>query len=525
MRRVLAAAWVLLGPTTVWAQSPEVAPAPEAASAAEENVGSPRSAMGVADRFIASMYGLEPAGDPEVLPSAARNGVVLRAPMRLVREGALAGDLAMGQVRMKAGVRVAFRRFTGRTALATQDIEAWCGSGEINQWGWRPIVVCMILTPDGRANLATPSIEYGSWWSIASITPGAAAERIDRVEVLPVTDPTRIDLELVLDRVQRGQVKLRRRLVGPDVSGKGQVMPRAGDLPLPLRPGDVASYVYDGLALTLTADTSTQTVAVASERVAPSLDAAFEEAGGFTRALEAAVDHPDEIKPTPFVVGGVRFDPTALTVDGQAQGPRGVLARGMMQHARTARVTRDIEMGTALNARIPEGTPAHEVEIFRPLALGDRTSRFWCAPVSALTVFGRQNDQTTCFRPSRGGFEGLWPDQGRSWLVTTSSSTTPVLRRASELPIEVSETDLIGPMDVRLEVQRITREQITIRVFARRDDEDALMLTIVRPIEDGRVVLPMWTHRLTLTITDGKALAVLTEDGDGEGLPAVGVYP
>lgn len=182
-------------------------------------------------------------------------------------------------------------------------------------------------------------------------------------------------------------------------------------------------------------------------------------------------------------------------------------------------------MGTMLNARIPAGAAAHQVEIFRGLALGGRTSRFWCASVSALTVFGRQNDQLTCFRRAGEGYEGVWPDQGRTWLATTDQSTTPVFRRADALHIEESEIDLIGPMEVRLEIQRIVRDLITVRIFARRDEQDALVMTVTRLVENGQAVIPMWSHRLVLTVADGKAQASLTADGDGEGLPSVGTYP
>lgn len=496
------------------AQSDAVSDAPQAV----------RPNGGVVDRFIASIYGLEPSGDPEVMANAGRNEVILRAPMRLLREGVLGGDIAMGQVRMKQGSRVAFLRFTSRSPLDRQSIEAWCGQGEINQFGWRPTVVCMILTPDGRATLATPPIQMGSWWAVSAMSPTAASERRDRVEILPVDEPTLIDFELVLDRVNAEQVKLRRRFAGPSVNGACRELVRGGEVELALQPGNTAQYVYDGLELGLSVNVQARTVTISSHRVAPSLDQRFEESGGFARTVDALIDAPTELQATPFVVGGVQFDPTVLVVDGAPKGPRGVLARGTMEHARTGRVVQDVELGTMLKARIPAGSLAHKVEIFRSLALGGRTSRFWCASVSALTVFGRE-DQLTCFHPSEDGYEGVWPDQGRGWLATTERSATIATRRASALNIEESETDLIGPMDVRIEVQRITPDQITLRVFARRNDQDALMLTVTRPIENGQAVVPMWSHRLVLDIADNKAQARLLADGDGEGLPSVGYYP
>ena len=71
------------------AQSDAVSDAPQAV----------RPNGGVVDRFIASIYGLEPSGDPEVMANAGRNEVILRAPMRLLREGVLGGDIAMGHGR------------------------------------------------------------------------------------------------------------------------------------------------------------------------------------------------------------------------------------------------------------------------------------------------------------------------------------------------------------------------------------------------------------------------------------------
>src|SRR3990167_6061588 len=96
--------------STAAAQSPELDTSASPSTTVEEQAGQPQP-VGVIARFAASMYGLEPAGEPDVMTAAGRNEVILRAPMRLIKEGVLSGELAMRQVRMKQGSRVTYRRF------------------------------------------------------------------------------------------------------------------------------------------------------------------------------------------------------------------------------------------------------------------------------------------------------------------------------------------------------------------------------------------------------------------------------
>ncbi len=523
MRRLLLIAALALVPTVALAQDPARPPPPPA----EIDPGA-AAPVGLSERFTAAFIGLEPAGDPEIHPAARRDQPVLTASLRLVDEGRLDETIGTAGHRMVAGTLVTRRRFSaGRAAEQSDKLEAWCGVGEERRGSrWSPSTVCMVHTPDGQANLGVPLYSFYPWWLVTGLTFTDLDARAPRVTVTPVEATSAFSLTVAFVRIREGQVRLSRRIVGPgQEDGRTSTFPMTTtDVPLN---GGAAVYVYDGLELTLTPNRYRDALTVTSRRVAPPVDQTMAGGEGLARALRAGDDEEAApIEPTPGVIGGVMLRPEELTV---ATGPvarGGVLASGSMEHARTGRFRQDTIIEGSMSPRIAAGAVAHRVEVLRTSPLGTRSlSTFWCAQVSALTVFGRQDDQQTCFRRRVGRYEGLWPDAGRSWLTTTDRSSTPLSRYLPTLDIEESDSDLIGPMEVRFELQRLTPMLAVVRIFARRENQDALVMTVSRPVENGTAVFPLWTHRLVLSVTGEQAIATLSADGDGSGLAGIGVYP
>lgn len=521
MRHLLLIAVLALAPSTAFAQEPPVPPPAETDPGAAAPVG-------LSERFTAAFLGLEPAGDPEVHAAARRDQPVLTAPLRLVDEGRLDADIATDGHRMAAGTLVTHRRFSaGRAAEQSDKLEAWCGVGEQRRGSrWSPSTVCMVHTPDGEANLGVPVYSFYPWWMVTSLTFADLDARAPRVTVTPVGSTSAFSLTVAFVRIREGQVRLSRRIVGPgQEEGRTSTFPMSTtDVPLS---GGVAVYVYDGLELTLTPNRHRDALAVTSRRIAPPVDQTVAGGEGLARALRGGDDEEAApVEPTPGVIGGVLLRPERLAVATAPVGRGGVLASGSMDHARTGRFRQDTVIEGSMSPRIAAGTVAHRVEVLRTSPLGARSlSTFWCAEVSALTVFGRQDDQQTCFRRRGGRYEGLWPDTGRNWLTTTDRSSTPLSRYVAALDIEESDSNLIGPMDVRFELQRLTPASAIVRIFARREEQDALVMTVSRPVENGTAVFPLWTHRLVLSVTGEQATATLSADGDGSGLAEIGLYP
>lgn len=230
-------------------------------------------------------------------------------------------------------------------------------------------------------------------------------------------------------------------------------------------------------------------------------------------------------EPTPFVVGGVLLDIDRLSAADAPLRRRGVLLSGTADHAGTARLAQPMRLTAPLiNDLIPAGTVLHKVEFYRP---GPRSNTVttWCGDLDRRTVFGTPS-VPVCFLVGDVLRQAFVAGDARAWLVNSSRVYPGVRAKADVFELEApSPTDLIGPMDVRFELQRVTRNEITVRLLARRNDQDVLVMTMKRPIENGQAVIPLWTHRLVLIVSGDTVTPTLSGGGDGFGPPEFGEYP
>jgi hypothetical protein len=111
----------------------------------------------------------------------------------------------------------------------------------------------------------------------------------------------------------------------------------------------------------------------------------------------------------------------------------------------------------------------------------------------------------------------------REWLVGTPNMDPKAVRKfPGPVLLDVSDTDLIGPFDVLLKLDHIDKNGVWLAAFASKGDgKDLPFWKGFVPTQDGQAVVPLWTHRLTLTVQGDKAAAAYTADGDGTGLAEV----
>ena len=521
---IVSAVWLFCGLTgPAFAQAPAASPETAAPQLGRE-------------RLMAEVMGFEPVGEPVVSPAAGRGEAVLTAPLRLKEEGRLTGDIATDTYRMAAGAPVVHREFKPRNTDQAEAVQAWCGPGEQRgMFGWAGgITVCMIHTADGKATLGVPQLFFGSWWMTSTVSLASADARTERVAVETPETPSTFTLIIDFERLRTDGVSVRAGIEGPGMSIGGRPyrynMQRQT---LPLTDG-AAILTYDGLQLRLTHREGAEGVTVRSERIAPPVDLAALRARvvaanpELAAALsEAAAEAEDELEPTPFVIGGVKLDPAALTVGEGVLGRGGVVLSGQADYAVTGRLTKPLNLRAPLvNDTAPEGLILHQLEFARTSPVGARTmTRIWCGPIGAPTVWSR-NRVTMCLRRGlTGELEAFWPSTGRPWLGTTQAMGSIAALQARGFEMAPSPTSLLEPLGFRVEIQRLSDTAVTVRFIARKGDEDAVVLSVTREFESGAAAIPLWTHRLALTRSGAGVTAALTADGDGTGPTEDGFYP
>lgn len=230
-----------------------------------------------------------------------------------------------------------------------------------------------------------------------------------------------------------------------------------------------------------------------------------------------AIAAPSSDRPTPFVIGGLRLAPERLSVATVPVRRRGVVLSGVAEHARTARIVRPMTIRfPVFSEQAPAGAVLHMTEFVSDGPGGDEVFRTWCGDLGRKTVFGGASP-SLCFLEGDPLRRAWISESARPWLSTSSFVHGSIPGRADHFEIQPSADDLIGPMEVRLEVQRVTPTNVTLRLVARRDGQDATVTTLTRPFENGIATVPLWTHTLSLAAAGDSVLPSLTHDGNGAG--------
>ena len=221
------------------------------------------------------------------------------------------------------------------------------------------------------------------------------------------------------------------------------------------------------------------------------------------------------LTPAPMVSGPVLFNPAAMSATAGPVGRRGVLATGPASHARTGRVQREFRVGPIAGFAVQADAEWHHVEVIR--TDGSRTG-FWCGPAQAISMFGRE-ETTGCMAPIGGDFWRYFPGRGEPWLVGWPSPTTTANTATDAFEVVDNPTDTIGPFEVDIVVRDLDAHRIRLEAQGRRGDRRVVFWRGEFDWSADAVIIPVWTHRLTIRRQGQSVSSVLSADGDGTALP------
>ncbi len=273
--------------------------------------------------------------------------------------------------------------------------------------------------------------------------------------------------------------------------------------------------------------------AKASEAERPAWTDAFLQ-GDIAGRVQANLTPKAAKLPTPDAepaVGAVRFDPASLTA-AQAPAAKGeALLTGKVSHRRTATLHDEVKVPLPIGSiHVPKGAVFQQVELRAAAdAADDEASALWCGSIKPAIAIGSAIPE--CFWTDFEGYHfgtvqaGFLDDPAgfKSWLVTApvfDSGTTRVFD--GPVPLDISDTDLLGALDFRLRLDKIERDGLRLSAVASRDGKDVVFWSArIATDASGKAILPFWTHRLTLTIQGDKVMAAYAPDGDGTGLAEV----
>ena len=139
-------------------------------------------------------------------------------------------------------------------------------------------------------------------------------------------------------------------------------------------------------------------------------------------------------------------------------------------------------------------------------------------------LFGRPAPPV-CFIEGDTTHRAYAPISTQTWLNTSMIVSRYAAGHADHLDLEMSPTDLIGPMGVRFDLIRVTRREVTVQLAASRDGQGIIVMTMVRPVENGMAVIRLWDHHLKMTVEGNLVTPEILAGGDGFGPPEFGVYP
>ena len=231
-------------------------------------------------------------------------------------------------------------------------------------------------------------------------------------------------------------------------------------------------------------------------------------------AAKALVEYLPAIPSAPASTDGLVLD---LAQAKPAQGPvaeGGALLVVPTSHLATARLAADYPVSNMLgiNKRSEAGA------LFHAVARGPYSAQ-WCGTFLNNSIQG-QIVMTGCVEAAGDDFK-VTNAMGEPWLAGDLDTVGfPV-----DLPpkLEVSPTDLLGPVSLTLALDKITKKGVRLKVSGERDGKT---VTIWRGggnfDAEGRLVVPLWTHRLTLVRQDQGVAVALTADGDGRNWWATG---
>ena len=224
-----------------------------------------------------------------------------------------------------------------------------------------------------------------------------------------------------------------------------------------------------------------------------------------------------EVPSTPASTDGLVLELAQAKPAEGAVAEGGVLLVSPAGHLATARLEVDYPVSNMLgiNKRGEAGA------LFHAVARGPYQAQ-WCGPFVSNTVRGKVT-QMSCVDAVGDDFKVI-DAGGAPWLAGELwQGGFPV----DDPPkLQVSPTDLIGPVTLTITLDKITKKGVRLKAVATRDGEpDSVTVWLGGGNFDaeGRLVVPLWTHRLVLARQDQGVAATLLAEGDGRGWYATGM--
>jgi hypothetical protein len=217
----------------------------------------------------------------------------------------------------------------------------------------------------------------------------------------------------------------------------------------------------------------------------------------------------------PYAVGGLRLDPATVKVYAFGILPNQMVLTAKASHRRTAVLKADFRVAGLLDQRAEAGAVFHQVSYRAQAEVPGATA--WCGPVANNSIRGRIT-MPFCIWSTFDGYRVAQPLNGESWLAGAGSAGAPVMSPASELLLDESDGDLLGPVEVSLNLARLTKAGAFLEAVAAHDGKKVVFWEgFVALDAEGRGELPFWRQRLRIVRKEGALRASLTDDGDGSG--------
>lgn len=219
----------------------------------------------------------------------------------------------------------------------------------------------------------------------------------------------------------------------------------------------------------------------------------------------------------PYAIGGLKLDPATIVVAPHGVAPKQALLTARAVHRRTAVLKADFPVSGLLDTRAEAGAVFHQVSYAAAPKGGHTGDTQWCGPVRNNSIRGRISNPY-CIWATFEGYQTALPYGAKDWLKGDGAPAYPPgLVKGATLTLEESPTDLIGPVDLVLNLVRLTKAGAQVEAVATRDGQKVSVWSGFVKLENGAGALPFWDKRLTITRTGEAVDPQLVDGGDGRG--------
>jgi hypothetical protein len=515
---LLALTALALGGPAIGQTAPPASPEPVDAAAA----------LGFHIRDAELRAGLVVEGTPKLSEGPVkRRDPILTVDVRYGVAGVLQQPVLVDDIAIDAGTLLFLAAFRS-AAEQTEPLPAWCGASHAGGLGRVGRTVCIVESPDGRARLSegvvapldmasagrisASLVHLAPSWYVSAVHADGKPSPFPRPAVTPA-DPARLPLlrlTLVYSAASKNKLYVSSYLQQASGEGGRQYL---RTYELPLTDGE-ARLPFGRFALALQPTNDGVRARWAPQDQGPATATPQEQAPAVAVA---------DLKPTPFVISGVRLDPSLLRPASAPVQLDQVLLSGPASHWHTARADFVANAGWSIHLRTPKGAVFHEVEDFEVDALGARSiKRAWCGPMSALGLPSR----TLCVdvRPGGGLGKEVIAVPGHPWMAAKLTGSGPTIA-IDHADLQPSEEDLAGPMTFSVVLDDVGR-RLSVHAQVEHEGETVTIWRAALPFDaDGVARIPFWSHTLVAAKAHEGVKVRWEPNGDGAGPLEAGSHP